>query len=270
MIKLRAAFRNMCRHPVGIFVRLLMALPLAILVAIALFVAPGLAQQPSQSPAAAADEKIPPPLKFYKGREIAQTMHYLGAPWLVRESRDREEDCKTMLKALKIKPGQVVCDMGCGNGFYSMKLAKLVGPSGKVLAVDIQPEMLHLLKERAKEAELANVQLILGTTVDPKLPPAGVDLILCVDVYHEFSNPEEMLAAMRKSLKPGGKLVLAEFRAEDPNVPIKPLHKMSRDQVLKELPPNGFKLVEQFERLPWQHLLFFEADTTQPDGSAPK
>jgi len=252
------------------------ALPLAILAAIALPAAPAFAQQPSQAPAAPnapaakADEKIPPPLKFYKGREIAQTMHYLGAPWLVRESREREEDCKTMLKALNIKPGQVICDMGCGNGFYSLKLAKLVGPSGKILAVDIQPEMLHLLKERAKAADVKNVELILGTTVDPKLPSAGVDMILCVDVYHEFSNPEEMLAAMRKSLKPGGRLVLAEFRGEDPNVPIKPLHKMTKDQVLKELPPNGFKLVEQFEKLPWQHLLFFESDAREPQAAASK
>lgn len=221
------------------------------------------AQQPAPSdapPPAKTVEKIPPPLKFYKGREIAQTMHYLGAPWLTRESRDREEDCKTMLKALDIKPGQIVCDMGCGNGFYSLKLAKLVGPKGKILAVDIQPQMLHLLKERARVAEIKNIELVLGTTVDPKLPPGSCDLILCVDVYHEFSNPEEMLAAMRKALKPGGKLVLAEFRAEDPNVPIKPLHKMSKEQVLKELPPNGFKLVEDFEKLPWQHLFFFEAD----------
>jgi ubiquinone/menaquinone biosynthesis C-methylase UbiE len=273
MIKLRAAFRKMYRYPIFKLPRLFMAMPpFAIVAAIALC-ATAAAQQPtkaSATPAAAANEKIPPPLKFYKGREIAQTMHYLGAPWLVRESREREEDCKTMLKALKIKPGQTVCDMGCGNGFYSLKLAKLVGPTGKILAVDIQPEMLHLLKVRAKEAELANVELIVGTTVDPKLPPAGIDLILCVDVYHEFSNPEEMLAAMRKSLKPGGRLVLAEFRAEDPNVPIKPLHKMSKDQVLKELPPNGFKLVEQFEKLPWQHLLFFEADTKPPEESAAK
>ena len=250
-----------------------MAVPFTIAAAIALMAAPVLAQQPTKAPTAPADkvaEKIPPPLKFYKGREIAQTMHYLGAPWLVRESREREEDCKTMLKALNIKPGQIVCDMGCGNGFYSLKLAKLVGPTGKVLAVDIQPEMLHLLKERAKAADISNIDLILGSTVDPKLPTAGVDLILCVDVYHEFSNPVEMLAAMRKSLKPGGRLVLAEFRAEDPNVPIKPLHKMSKAQVLKELPPNGFKLVEQFEKLPWQHLMFFEADEKSPDKRGDK
>jgi ubiquinone/menaquinone biosynthesis C-methylase UbiE len=204
-------------------------------------------------------EQLPPPLKFYKGREIADAMHYSGASWLVRESREREEDCMTMLKALNIKPGQTICDMGCGNGFYSLKLAKLVGEKGQVLAVDIQPEMLSLLNERAKEAKLTNIKPVLGTTVDPNLPKGKVDLILCVDVYHEFSNPEEMLAAMRKSLKPGGRVALVEFRAEDPKVPIKPLHKMSKEQILTEWPANGFKLVDQFDKLPWQHLMLFEA-----------
>jgi cyclopropane fatty-acyl-phospholipid synthase-like methyltransferase len=204
-------------------------------------------------------DKVPPPLKFYKGREIADAMHYSGASWLVRESREREEDCTTMLKALSLKPGQTVCDMGCGNGFYTLKLAKLVGEKGQVLAVDIQPEMLSLLDERAKEAKLTNIKPILGTTVDPNLPGGKVDLILCVDVYHEFSNPEAMLAAMRKSLKPGGRVALVEFRAEDSKVPIKPLHKMSKEQILKEWPANGFKLVDQFDKLPWQHLMFFEA-----------
>jgi len=207
----------------------------------------------------AQPEKIPPAQKHYMGREIAQTMHYLGAPWLVRESREREEECATLLKSLNVKPGQTVCDMGCGNGFYTLELAKLVGPEGKVLAVDIQQEMLRMLQERAKEANIANIEPILGTPVDPNLPEGKVDLILCVDVYHEFSHPAKMLAAMKKSLSAGGRLVLVEFRKEDRNVPIKPLHKMSKQQVLKELTPNGFKLVEQFEKLPWQHVMFFEA-----------
>jgi ubiquinone/menaquinone biosynthesis C-methylase UbiE len=203
-------------------------------------------------------EPIPPAATHYQGREIAQTMHYLGAPWLVRESREREEDCSTMLKKLNIKPGQTVCDMGCGNGFYTLKLSPLVGDEGQVLAVDIQPEMLHLLDEQTKEAKLTNVKPILGSVIDPRLPEGKVDLILCVDVYHEFSHPEQMLAAMRKALAPKGRLVLVEFRAEDPNVPIKPLHKMSKEQILKEIPPNGYKLVEQFDQLPWQHMMFFE------------
>lgn len=209
-------------------------------------------------PAAAEDNSIPPPVKEYKGREIAQTMHYLGAPWLTRESRDREEDCKTLLAALKLKPGDTVCDLGCGNGFYSIKLAKIVGDRGRVFAVDIQREMLEFLKDRAAAEKITNIVPVLGTVVDPKIPDASMDLALLVDVYHEFDHPEQMLAAIRKALKPRGRIALAEFRAEDPRVPIKPLHKMSKAQIMKEFPPNGFKLVEQFDKLPWQHLMFFE------------
>lgn len=205
-------------------------------------------------------EPIPPPLTEYMGREIAQTMHFLGAPWLTRESRDREEDCKTMLAALKVQPGDTVCDLGCGNGFYTLQLAELVGKKGRVYAVDIQREMLGLLKDRAAEERVKHIKPVLGTLVDPKLPDESMDLVLLVDVYHEFSHPEQMLAAIRKSLKPHGRIALVEFRAEDPNVPIKPLHKMSKAQILKEFPPNGFKLVEEFDKLPWQHLMFFERD----------
>ncbi|MBL8827652.1 MAG: methyltransferase domain-containing protein [Planctomycetaceae bacterium] len=207
--------------------------------------------------AAGADD-VPPALKVYMGREIAQTMHFAGAPWLVRESREREEDGAAMIKQLKVQPGQTICDMGCGNGYHTLKLAKLVGPQGKILAVDIQPEMLTLLREAAKQAEITNVKPILGSLTDPHLPAGSVDLVLCVDVYHEFSHPEHMLRAIRKALRPKGRLVLVEFREEDENVPIRPEHKMSKQQVLKELTPNGFKLVEQFDGLPWQHLMFFE------------
>ncbi|MGD9719962.1 MAG: class I SAM-dependent methyltransferase [Pirellulales bacterium] len=203
-------------------------------------------------------QRIPRAKTKYKGREIAVTMHYLGAPWLMRESRQREEDCAKMLGALGVKPGQTVCDLGCGNGFYTLQLARMVGENGKILAVDIQPEMLHMLEERAKEEQLANIEPLLGTPIDPQLAADSVDLILLVDVYHEFSHPPQMLAAMRKALKPGGRIALVEFRAEDPNVPIKPLHKMTKEQILKEFPPNGLKLVEQFDELPWQHLMFFE------------
>lgn len=205
-------------------------------------------------------EQLPPALTHYKGREIAQTMHFLGAEWLVRDSREREERCSLMLTNLGIKPGMTICDMGCGNGFYSVKLAKMVGPEGKILAVDIQPEMLELLKQRAAQEKLENIEPTLGTLIDPKLPEGQVDMILCVDVYHEFSHPEHMLRAMRRSLAPGGLLVLVEFRAEDPKVPIKPLHKMSKTQIKKELLPNGFKLAKQYDRLPWQHMMFFERD----------
>jgi ubiquinone/menaquinone biosynthesis C-methylase UbiE len=216
------------------------------------------AEDDDPASARSVDPAIPRAKKGYKGREIAVTMHYLGAPWLMRDERQREEDCATLLKALNVKPGQVVCDMGCGNGFYTLQLARLVGEEGRVLAVDIQPEMLHMLDERAKAEMIDNIELINGTPVDPKLPAGKVDLILLVDVYHEFSHPEAMLQAMRKSLKPDGRIALVEFRLEDPNVPIKLLHKMSKKQILKEIPPNGFHLVEQFDKLPWQHLMFFE------------
>ena len=194
------------------------------------------------------------------GREIAVTMHYEGASWLVRESRDREEDTGTLLKALHLKQGQSVCDLGCGNGFYTVRMAKRVGERGTVYAVDIQPEMLTLLDARAKAAGLKNIKPLLGTRVDPALPTAQLDMVLLVDVYHELSNPEEVLHAIRSSLKPDGRLVLAEFRLEDPNVPIKLLHKMSKDQIRKEIVPAGFQLVEQFDELPWQHLMFFGPD----------
>lgn len=213
-----------------------------------------------------ADEQIPPPLKGYMGREIAVTMHYLGADWLTRESREREEECSTLIKALGIKPGMTVCDLGCGNGFYTLELAKLAGEKGEVYAVDIQQEMLHMLDERAKQAQLANIKPVLGSLVDPRLPPASQDLILLVDVYHEFSHPEHMLRAMRKALRPEGRVVLVEFRLEDPKVPIKLLHKMSKKQIMKEFPANGFRLVDQFDKLPWQHVMFFEAD---PDWQDP-
>jgi len=200
----------------------------------------------------------------YMGREIAQTMHYAGAPWLMRESRQREEDCETLLAALKVQPGQTVCDMGCGNGFYTLPLAKQVGEGGKVLAVDIQPEMLRLLDERAKEEGIENIELITGTQIDPQLAPGSVDLILLVDVYHEFSHPRQMLEAMHRALKPTGRIALAEFRLEDRNVPIKRLHKMSKKQILREYEASGFRLVEEFDKLPWQHLMFFSrADSVQ-------
>ncbi|MBX3413063.1 MAG: class I SAM-dependent methyltransferase [Pirellulales bacterium] len=209
---------------------------------------------------AAVEDVVPPPLTHYKGREIAPTMGYLGAPWLVREERAREENSPKLLDALKVRPGQVICDLGCGNGYYSLDLARLVGPEGRILAVDIQPEMLHLLELRAKRAKLEHIEPIQGTFIDPKLPEGGVDLVLLVDVYHEFSHPEHMLQGIRRSLKPDGRLVLVEFREEDPTVPIKPLHKMSRKQILKELEPNGFRLVEAYEELPWQHVMFFVRD----------
>ena len=162
-----------------------------------------------------------------------------------------------LLEALALKPGQTVCDLGCGNGFYTLELARQVGPEGTVYAVDIQPEMLRLLVARARQAKLFNIRPVLGTVIDPRLPVGEVDLVFCVDVYHEFSHPEQMLTRIRKSLRPTGQIVLAEFRGEDLAVPIKPLHKMTKAQVRRELEPNGFTLQRDFDQLPWQHLMFF-------------
>ena len=215
---------------------------------------------PAQDDASATVRKPPPPLKFYKGRLIAQTMHYTGAPWLVRDNREQEERCTLMLANLGVKRGMTICDMGCGNGFYANKLAKMVGDDGHIYGVDIQPEMLALLNERADKEGVSNITPVLGTFTDPRLPKGRFDLILCVDVYHEFSHPEHMLAAMRNALAKDGLVVLVEFRTEDPNVPIKPEHKMSKKQILAELPPNGFKLVKEFDKLPWQHMMFFGRD----------
>ncbi|MGY8770289.1 MAG: class I SAM-dependent methyltransferase [Pirellulales bacterium] len=203
-------------------------------------------------------EEAPPALTHYQGRQIARTMHYAGAPWLIRESRENEEKCSLLMKELGLKPGMTVCDMGCGNGFYSLKMAQAIGEEGKVLAVDIQQEMLRLLKARAGEQEVKNIQPILGELHDPKLPKNEVDIILCVDVYHEFSHPVHMLTEMREALKPNGYLVLLEYREEDPEVPIKLLHKMSKKQVLKEMKANQFELAKEFDGLPWQHMMFFK------------
>lgn len=203
---------------------------------------------------------IPPPLEVYMGRRIAQTMHFSGAEWLIRNEREREERCSLMLANLGIRPGLTICDMGCGNGFYTLQMAKMTGAQGRVVGVDVQPEMLGLLRDRMEAQGLENIIPILGSYHNPHLPPASIDLILLVDVYHEFSHPEQMLAAMRASLKPQGKIVLVEYRAEDKTVPIKPLHKMSKAQVNAELTANGFKLVSEFDKLPWQHMMFFGVD----------
>jgi ubiquinone/menaquinone biosynthesis C-methylase UbiE len=197
------------------------------------------------------------PLSEYMGREIAPAMGYMAADWLVRAEREREERCSMVLANLGLKTGMTVCDMGCGNGFYALPIAKLLGKNGQVLGVDIQPEMLELLRKRMEEEQIDNVTPILGSEFDPRLPADSIDLVLMVDVYHEFSYPEEMLAAVHRSLKKDGLVVLVEYRTEDDNVPIKPEHKMSKAQVEKELIANGFKLVKEFDKLPWQHMLFY-------------
>lgn len=197
--------------------------------------------------------------KFYMGREIAQVMGYQGAGWLERPERDKEEEPAKLIAALDLKPGLVVADLGAGSGFHTFLMAPHVGDTGKVLAVDIQPQMLKLINDKAKIKGLTNVELIQGTETDPKLPEAGVDLILMVDVYHEFSHPYEMTEKMVAALKPGGRLVFVEFRAEDPAVPIKAVHKMSERQVIKEMEAfPELQHVKTIGTLPWQHIILFE------------
>jgi len=210
---------------------------------------------------------IPPALTRYKGRTIAQTMHYLGAPWLIREEREREERCSLMLSNSKIKPGMTVCDIGCGNGFYTFRLAEMVGPKGRVYAVDIQPEMLTMLRDEMEKRGVENIIPVLGSVHNPRLPVGQLDAMLLADVYHEFSHPEQMLKSIRESLKPTGMAILLEFRSEDLEVPIKPLHKMSKKQIMKEWPSNGFKLVDQFDRLSWQHMMFFSPAEVEQESN---
>ncbi len=203
--------------------------------------------------------------KFYLGREIAHVMTYHGANWLERPEREKEEQTSKLLPALKIKPGDVVADVGAGSGYYTMKLAELVGPKGKVYAVDIQPEMLALIKKRMKSAKVANIEPIQNTETELKLPPNSTDLFLLVDVYHEFSYPHEMAVEMVKALKPGGRLAFVEFRLEDDNVPILNVHRMTEKQVLKEMAGHAVKHVQTLNHLPWQHIILFEkTPTPQP------
>jgi SAM-dependent methyltransferase len=203
-----------------------------------------------------APAEVPAP-KTYLGRVMANPMHWMGGAWLLRNKRDREESTLRMREELKLKPGMNVCDMGCGNGYHTLPMAEAVLPGGKTYAVDIQQEMLTMLEERVKAKSLSNIISVLGTETDPKLPEASCDLILLVDVYHEFGDPVSMLASMKKSLKPQGQIVLVEFRAEDDEVPIKPEHKMSKEQIDKEMTANGWKLTRSFDELPWQHMLWY-------------
>jgi 2-polyprenyl-3-methyl-5-hydroxy-6-metoxy-1,4-benzoquinol methylase len=196
--------------------------------------------------------------KFYMGREIAQVMGHLGAEWLDRPEREVEEAPSLLLRALKLKPGMNVADIGAGSGYFSFPMARMVAPRGKVYAVDIQQEMLDIIKKRMKDRRVSNIELVLGTITDPKLPANTIDLILMVDVYHEFDHPYEMVDAMMKSLRPSGKIVFVEYRKEDPTVPIKEVHKMSEAQVKKEMSLFPVKWVQTLNILPRQHIIIFQ------------
>jgi ubiquinone/menaquinone biosynthesis C-methylase UbiE len=192
------------------------------------------------------------------GRQYAGVMSADGAPWLTRPEREEEEHPDQALDEIGIAKGSSVADIGAGSGAITWRLAERVGPAGKVYANDIQPQMLVLLRQNMAQRKLANVEAVLGAVDDPKLPPASVDLELLIDVYHEFSHPQEMLRHLRESLKPGGRLVLLEYRGEDPAVPIRPEHKMTVAMVKAEVEPEGFRLDKTIETLPRQHIIVFK------------
>ena len=255
-------------------VPLLAVLAIAFIVAWGWFRAPSPASAPAASPAtpSAADAPASAPVfveyttgpaspdgigKFFHGREIAQVMGHPAIGWLERGEREQEEAPSKAIAAIDLAPDAVLADIGAGSGYYSFRLAEKV-PQGKIIAVDIQPEMLDFLRKRSAELGVTNVEPHLGSIEDVKLPAASLDAALMVDSYHEFSHPREMLASLRHALKPGGRIFLLEFRGEDPKVPIKPLHKMTEAQARLELESAGFRFVSNLRPLPWQHFMIFE------------
>ena len=191
------------------------------------------------------------------GRQFALPMSAAGAAWLDRDERQREEDTELSMRLLEVQYGSVVADVGAGSGYYSARLTRLVGSNGRVYASDIQQAMLDIIRGRIERERIPNIELVLGTPTDPRLPRGAVDLAIMVDVYHEFSAPQVMLRRNRESLKPGGRLVLLEYRGEDPTVPILPAHKMTVAQAKTEVEAEGFLLTTVKEDLPWQHVLIF-------------
>ncbi|MCZ2496143.1 methyltransferase domain-containing protein [Xylophilus sp. Kf1] len=196
--------------------------------------------------------------KRYLGREIAQVMGWQGAQWLERQEREKEERTDLFLDALELKPGTVIADIGAGTGYLSRRMARLVAPSGRVLAVDVQPEMVALLRKTAEAEGICNITPSLGTESDARLAPGSVDLAIMVDVYHELSAPYEMLRSVVQSLAPGGRIVFVEYKAEDPAVQIKPLHKMTERQIRREAEVLPLQWVRTDARLPWQHVVIFK------------
>ncbi len=194
--------------------------------------------------------------KFYMGREISQVMGHQGAGWLERPQRQSEERPDLVVMNMDLQPGDVVADIGAGTGYFSFPIAQLIG-DGRVLAVDIQQEMLDLMETRKAQTDVNNVEPILGQIDDPNLPANTVDKALIVDAYHEFSHPYEMAKGIFDGLKPGGKLYLLEYRGEDDSVPIKPLHKMTQEQAIKEMRAVGFEWDKTLDTLPWQHMFVF-------------
>ena len=214
-------------------------------------------------PAALAERYSPAPAsadgigKRYMGREISSVMGWQGAAWLEREERDREERTDLLLAALTLQPGMVVADIGAGTGYLSRRMAPAVMPGGKIWAVDVQPEMISLLQAGAKRSGLSQIEARLGAVDDVRLPARSVDLAVMVDVYHELAFPYEVMASVMKALKPGGRVVFVEYKAEDPRVPIKPLHKMSEAQIKREAAVFALDWERTVSTLPWKHVVVF-------------
>lgn len=194
--------------------------------------------------------------KFYQGREISRVMGHQGADWLERPERIQQEQPDQVVANMGLEPDHVVADIGAGTGYFSFRIARQV-PEGKVLAVDIQPEMLTLIEQRQAAEGVSNIEGVLGQIDDPNLPPNSIDAAIMVDAYHEFSHPYEMIRGIYQALKPGGRIFLLEYRGEDPRVPIRLLHKMTEEQVVKEMLVFNLEWTETLDFLPWQHMMIF-------------
>ncbi len=241
-------------HFFALFARAGALIALALLLALPATVAGAQTPEPLYRSTARSAEGIG---KTYLGREIAGVMGWQAAAWLEREEREKEERGDLLLRALALKPGMNVADIGAGTGYHARRMAPLVAPGGTVYAVDVQPEMVAMLTDLVRRAGIANVKPVLGAADDVKLPEASIDLAIMVDVYHELEFPHEVLRSIVTALKPGGLVVFVEYRAEDPRVPIKPLHKMSEAQVRKEAAQHPLAYERTVGTLPWQHVMFF-------------
>ena len=206
----------------------------------------------------------------YEGRRIAQTCSYLGADWLDRPDRAEREQPERVLDLLHVAPGMAVADVGAGTGYFTVRLARRVAPGGSVYATELQPEMLRMLDARVSKEGARNVQLVAATEHDAKLPDRCCDVVMLVDVYHELTDPPGVMAGIRRALKPSGRLVLVEYRGEDPAVPIKPEHKMTLAQIKKELVPLGFAFVVSHEELPDQRVVEFVRDDAPIPAARPR
>lgn len=230
------------------------------LVVLLLVLLPGCGEEPVYRSASSDSEEGTG--RVYMDREIAGVMNSEhGALWLDRPERDEEELPERLLRALQLNASDVVADIGSGTGFFTFRIAGLV-PSGRVYAVDVQEALVDTIRVRADRQGLRNVTAVLGREDDPALPAERLDLALIVSSYHEFSYPREMLVALRGALKPGGRLVIVEYRAEDATIPIADLHRMSEAQIIREGEAAGYEFRQRIDVLPQQHIVVFQRPLT--------